>query len=120
MHQQFGEVEMEIVDSAAFATNMAKSIGALNFTIAKVEYTNSKIAKSEHISIDQFSGEDFLHREEIIELLLSTSLYPSLYVKPKMFYLENELRIVFEMPDDYPTYHRFKDETLLNHIKFIE
>ena len=120
MNQKFGEVEMEILDSASFATKMAKSIGALNFTIAKVEYTNSKIAKSEHISIDQFSPEDFIHHEEIIELLLSTSLYSSLYVKTEMFCPENELRIVFEMPNDYPTCHRFNDETLLEQIKFNE
>ncbi|MFN9320380.1 MAG: hypothetical protein ACK58Q_07325, partial [Chitinophagales bacterium] len=85
---------------------------------AKVEYTNSKIAKSKHINIDRFSPKDFIHNEEIIELLISTSLYPSLYVKPEMFHPENELRIVFEMPDDYPTCHRFKDETLLDQINF--
>ena len=118
MHQKFGEVEMEIQDSASFATNLAKTIGAIDYTIANVEYTNSKIVKSKHINIDRFSPEDFIHREDIIELLLLTSLYPSLYVKPKMFHPENELRIVFEMPDDYPTCHRFHDLTLLNHMGF--
>jgi hypothetical protein len=118
MYDKFGEVEMEIQDSELFAKNIAKSIGALNYTIANVEYNNAKIAKSKHINIEQFSPQDFIHKEEIIELILSTSLYPSLYVKPKMFQQENELRIVFEMPNDYPTCYNFQDETLLNHINF--
>jgi hypothetical protein len=118
LQQKFGAVEMEILDSASFASNMAKTIGALDFTIAEVEYSNCKIAKSEHISIDQFSPEAFIQNEEIIELLLSTSLYPSLYVKPEIFHPEKELRIVFEMPDDYPSSFRFNDANLLDQIKF--
>jgi hypothetical protein len=118
MYDKFGEVEMEIQDSELFAKNIAKSIGALNYTIANVEYNNAKIAKSKHINIEQFSPQDFIHKEEIIELILSTSLYPSLYVKPKMFQQENELRIVFEIPNDYPTCYNFQDVTLLNHINF--
>jgi hypothetical protein len=35
-----------------------------------------------------------------------------------MFDKENEVRIEFEMADDYPAYHRFQDKSLLNDIKF--
>jgi hypothetical protein len=118
LNKKFGEVEMEISNTFSFGTKIANSIGALGFTVGKVEYTNSKISKSKRIKTTTFSPENFIHREDIIELLLSVSIYPSLFVKPKMFEEENELRIIFEMPNDYATCHRFSDASLLDEIKF--
>lgn len=118
LNEKFGEVEMEISDTHSFATRIAKTIGAIGFTVGKVEYTNSKISKSKHINVEPFAPQDFIHREDIIELLLSISIYPSLFVKPKIFEEENELRIIFEMSNDHPTCYRFTDVTLLEEIKF--
>lgn len=119
MNKKFGEVEIKISDSFSFASKIAKSIGAKGFTIGKVEYSNSKIYKSNHLITQPFEPQDFIHNQDVLDLLLSVSLYPSLFVKPKMFENEKETRIIFEMNNDYPTCHRFLDKSLLSEIQII-
>ncbi len=92
--------------------NFSSDLGSME----EVLYTNSKISKSKHINVEPFVPQDFINREDKIELLLSISIYLSLFVKPKIFEEENELRIIFEMPNDHPTCYIFTYLNLLSEI----
>lgn len=118
MQHKFGQIEMEITNTGSFASDMAISLGALNYTISFVEYTNAKVVKSDKIQVTNLKENEIMQNEDVLDLLLTTSLYPSLYVKPNMFSPEQELRIVFEMPNNFEGPHHFYDKTLLSHIKF--
>lgn len=119
LKEKFGNVEMKICDSLSFGNKIAKLIGAKSFIIGKVEYSNSKICKSNNFLTNSFiNPQDFINQSDVIEFLLSESLYPSMFVKPKMFEDEDEIRIIFEMQDDFTLPHNFTDLKLLDEIEF--
>ena len=47
--------------------NFSSDLGSME----EVLYTNSKISKSKHINVEPFVPQDFINREDKIELLLS-------------------------------------------------
>jgi hypothetical protein len=54
------------------------------------------------------------------DLLYDNSFLPSLFVKPTRFSIEEELRLVFEMPKDVPDVLRTTNKGLLRHIEIIQ
>ena len=58
--------------------------------------------------------------DSIFDLLYDSSFLSSLFMKPKRFSIEQELRLVFEMPKDVPDVLRINDRGLVRHIEVVQ
>jgi hypothetical protein len=55
----------------------------------------------------------------IFNLLYKNSFLSSLYVKPTRFAVEQEYRLVFEMPNDVPLTTRITNKGLVRYIEMV-
>jgi hypothetical protein len=56
---------------------------------------------------------------KFFEIIKKHLVYPSLFVKPEYFEIENEVRLIFEMNKDYKKPLRFENKQLLDYIKVM-
>jgi hypothetical protein len=77
--------------------------------------------KSIRLSRDEPPGnfDPNLIDDRVFDLLYDKSFLPSLFMKPTRFSIEEELRLVFEMPQDVPDVLRIAEKSLLKHIEII-
>jgi len=127
MSERFGPRIIKIVDLREFAEKAKQLLKAQRFYFNQVIYDDLKIfrtntLKSIRLSRDEPSG-DFdpnLIDDRVFDLLQDKSFLPSLFMKPTRFSMEEELRLVFEMPQDVPDVLRIAEKSLLKHIEIIQ
>jgi hypothetical protein len=124
MSKRFGPRIIKITNLKNFAEDMQRLLGAKRFYFNHVIYNDLKLFRTEtpkpiHLPSDKFDPR--VVDDAIFDLLYEASFLSSLFMKPTRFSIEEELRLVFEMPKDVPPPHvlRLTDTDLLNHIEVI-
>jgi hypothetical protein len=127
MSARFGPRIIKIVDLKNFAEDVRSKLGARRFYFNRVIYNDLKMFRVKTLKSFDLIGpgapNDNFDPQVIIEpvfnLLCDSSFLPSLFMKPTRFSIEEELRLVFEMPTDIPQVLRITDKALLKHIEVI-
>jgi len=96
MHNRFGDYLIEIKDIKSFANAMKIAIGAEDWSIHKVQYSDYK-SKKVQIEFENFENNFPNLSEKLFDIIKFHSKFPSLFVKPVAFIPEKELRLVFKM-----------------------
>ncbi len=94
------------------------SINAKRYYFNYVQYSNQKVYNVDAAIKDLAKVNPDL-TDEFFDCLYKYSSLPSLYVKPMRFKIEDELRLVFEMPKDVKKFLRITNKGLLDYIKII-
>jgi hypothetical protein len=136
MSSRFGERLIKIYPVREFANRIAKRIGAAEFHIYDVVYTDQMNFFAEQEGIKDFiaivrqhapSGSGnltpaSLHvlNKQFFHLFRRIGRMPSLFAKPTYYASEQERRIVFEFGTDLKTETmRFTDRSLLDFIEVL-
>jgi len=128
MSKRFGPHIIRIKNLRAFAEEVQAILGARRFYFNHVSYNDLKMFRTRTLQTLRLSQvdppENFdpnLVTDTVFDLLYKNSFLPSLFMKPTRFLMENELRLVFEMPADVPAPHvlRLVNPSLVKHIEFI-
>ena len=125
MSQRFGPRIIKIADLRQFAEEAQSLLGAKRFYFNRVVYNDLKMFRIKTLKslyLSKANSTDFdpqLIDDAIFDLLYDNSFLPGLFMKPTRFSVENELRLVFEMPGDVPPPHviRKTDKALLKYIE---
>jgi hypothetical protein len=129
MFERFGPRIIKIASLRQFAEEVQSLLGAKRFYFNRVTYNDLKIFwvnTLKTIRLSRFDPPgDFdptLINDAIFDLLYDSSFLPSLFMKPTRFSIEDELRLVFELPADVPPPHVIikADKTLLKYIEIIQ
>jgi hypothetical protein len=126
MTKRFGPRIIKIVHLKEFAEEAKQLLTPQRFYFNLVVYNDLKMfrtntLKSIRLSRDEPPGnfDPNLIDDRVFDLLYDKSFLPSLFMKPTRFSMEEELRLVFEMPQDVPDVLRITDASLLKHIEII-
>lgn len=87
---------MIIPNIAAFAEKVREIIGAKKWELKTVEYNDFKAGTIKK-EIRDYNGVSPDLSEELFQILLDASAIPSVFIKPKRFQSEKELRLSFTM-----------------------
>ncbi len=116
--QQFGEKEIYFPNIKSFAESVRKTINAKRYFIQNVEYNTLKLYINKTPIANPEIDINNILTPAYFDVINEHLIYPGLFVKPESFKDENEVRIVFEMPQDYYKPNRFENKDLLNYIKY--
>jgi len=119
MARKFGGYIMKINNIDSFAEKVMKAIGAEEWLINKVYYTDYK-AYSAQIQPINISGVSPDLSDELFNILFQLSESPSVFSKPTRFKDEQELRLAFTMRKDVKTTLNFDNLRLLDYIEIIK
>ena len=127
MSERFGPRIIKIANLRNFAEEVQSLLRAKRYYFNHVIYNDLKMfrirtVKSIILSRTDPPG-DFdpdLIGDAIFDLLYDNSFLPSLFMKPTRFSIEEELRLVFEMPKDVPDVLRIANKALLRHIEIVQ
>jgi hypothetical protein len=119
MTGKFGSICLKIKNVKAFAEKIKKSIGAKNWTIKKVTYSDFKAYSTTQL-ISDLKGVSPDLSEEFFNYLIEYSYLPSIFCKPTRFSPESELRLTFEMDKNVKRKMQFDNLGLLSDIEIIK
>uniref|UniRef100_UPI00404A050C hypothetical protein n=1 Tax=Gelidibacter sp. TaxID=2018083 RepID=UPI00404A050C len=119
MSKNFGGYILKIKNIKTFADKIKKAIGAVNWQIEKVTYTDYKAFQATIDSIN-IEGVGPNLSDELFDILHKLSEHPSLFSKPTRFIPEQELRLVFTMSQRVKKRLNFDNLGLLDHIDIIK
>jgi len=119
MAKKFGGYVMKIDNIHSFAEKVLKAIGADEWQINKVYYTDYK-AYSAEVQPINISGVSPDLSDELFNILYQLSESPSVFSKPTRFKDEQELRLAFTMRKDVKTTFNFDNLGLLDYIEIIK
>jgi hypothetical protein len=94
MSKNFGGYVMKIKDIKSFAEKVKNEIGAKDWQVRKVWYTDYKAYMTDRL-IEDLSGVGPDLSDELFELLYQISETPSVFCKPMRFSPEQEVRLAF-------------------------
>ncbi|KAB1066068.1 hypothetical protein [Salibacter halophilus] len=116
MTENFGDYILKIKSISSFANSIKKAIGAKEWKIQKVYYTDFKAHKIK-TNLKDFEGANPELSAEIFKLIQKHSVFPSIFMKPKIFKPENELRLTFKMDKNVKPKLNFDNKGLLEYIE---
>ncbi|MBR0695566.1 hypothetical protein [Bradyrhizobium lablabi] len=127
MSERFGPRIIRIANLQSFAEEIKILFGANRFYYGHVIYNDLKLLRAKTLKTIRLSQEPStnfdpaLINDALFDLLYKTSFHPSLFMKPTRFAIEDELRLVFEMPVDVPPPYvlRKANVDLMKHIDII-
>ena len=98
---------------------MTRALGARNFHIYKINYSDSKIFS---FSVPQYEVGDFEPTifDDLFEEIEQNLFLSTLFIKPEGFKSESEVRIVFEMNENIKKPKVINNKGLLDYIKVIK
>jgi hypothetical protein len=125
---RFGSRIIKIANLRQFAEDVQASLGAKKYYFNKVSYNDLKLfrantLKSFDLSRPNAPNNNFdpgVIDKAAFDLLYDTSFLSSLFMKPTRFSVEQELRLVFEMPKDVPDVIRLQNPELAKHIEIVQ
>jgi hypothetical protein len=118
MTERFGPRIIKIVHLREFAEEAKQLLNAQRFYFNLVVYDDLKMFRTKTLKSIRLSRDGPLIDDRVFDLLYDKSFLPSLFMKPTRFSMEEELRLVFEMPQDVPDVLR-TDGSLLEHIEIV-
>ena len=119
MTKRFGGFVMEVRNLNSFARKVKTCIGAEKWDIQDIRYDDYNLLKIEK-EIKDINGFGAELSEEAFSLIKDYSLYQSLFVKPRCFKSENEVRIAFKVKRVVKDIMSFQNIGLLNEVRFIK
>ena len=119
MAKNFGGYVMKIDNIYSFAEKVMKAIGADEWQVNKVCYTDYK-AYSTEIQPINFNVVSPDLSDELFNILYQLSESPSVFSKPTRFKDELELRLAFTMRKDVKTTLNFDNLGLLDYIEIVK
>jgi hypothetical protein len=128
MSERFGPRIIKIANLTNFAKEVRSLLGAKRYYFNNVIYNDLKMFRIKTMNSISLSRTEppgnfdpDLVDDVVFDLLYDNSFLPSLFMKPTRFSIEDELRLVFEMPKDIPPPHviRKMDKAPLKHIEII-
>jgi hypothetical protein len=129
MSRRFGPRIIKIANLKGFAEEAQSLLGARRYYFNRVVYNDLKMFRIRTLKLIRLSRTEptgnfdpHLIDGAIFDLLYESSFLPSLFMKPTRFSVEEELRLVFEMPKDVPPPHvlRRTDKALLKYIELLQ
>ena len=126
MSERFGPRIIKISRFKEFAEEVKQRLNAHRFYFNHVRYNDLKMFRAKTLKSVQLSRDEppenfdpSLINDLAFDLFYEKSVLPSLFIKPSRFSVEEELRLVFEMPRDVPEVLRINDKDLLKYIEII-
>jgi hypothetical protein len=119
MSKNFGSYVIKIKNIKSYANKVQKAIGAKNWYIKKVLYSDYKAYRIER-NISNLSGVGPDLSNEMFDILYDASFIPSIFCKPTFFNKEQELRLVFEMEKNVKKELNFNQLGLLDEIEILK
>jgi hypothetical protein len=119
MSKNFGSYVIKIKNIKSYANKVQKTIGAKNWHIKKVLYSDYKAFRIER-NISHLSGVSPDLSNEMFNILYDASFIPSIFCKPTFFNKEQELRLVFEMEKNVKKELNFDQLGLLDEIEILK
>jgi hypothetical protein len=126
MSAKFGRNIIRIKSARRFADSVAQIIGAKRYHFNRVAYDDLKLFKTKTLNRFNFArnklSTDFEPAaidDKLFKFLCDRSFLPSLFMKPRRFQDESEIRIAFELSKDIPGCVRITDQGLLQHLGII-
>lgn len=127
MSERFGPRIIKIANLKNLAEEIQAILGAKRYYFNHVMYNDLKIFRIKTLKSILLSRADppgdfdpDLIGDATFDLLYDNSFLPSLFMKPTRFSIEEELRLVFEMPKDVPDVLRTTNKDLLKHIEIVQ
>lgn len=118
MSKNFGDYVLKIKNINSFANSIKKAIGAQDWNIQKVSYSDFKAHKVQ-TDLQNFEGANPELSTEIFKLINKHSVFPSIFIKPNVFQPENELRLAFRMDKNVKPKLNFDNKGLLDYIETV-
>jgi len=119
MSKKFGGYIMKINNLNAFSEKVKNTIGALNWQVRKVTYSDYKAYMAEK-QINDLKGVSPDLSVELFQLLYQFSESPSVFCKPMRYSPEREVRLVYSMETDVKDTLNFENTDLLDHIEILK
>lgn len=116
MTNNFGDYILKIKSINSFANSIKKAIGAQEWKVKKVSYSDFKALKI-RTTLQNFDDANPELSTELFKLIKMHSEFPSIFMKPKMFQPENELRLAFKMNKNVRPKLNFDNKGLLDYIE---
>ena len=129
MSKKFGPRIIKISNLKGFAEEAQTLLGSKRVYFNHVVYNDLKMFRTKTLKSIRLSRTEppgnfdpQLIDDAIFDLLYDDSFLPSLFMKPTRFSIEEELRLVFEMPKDIAPPHvlRRTNKGLLKYIEIIQ
>jgi len=120
MSGKFGDYVLKIQNVKSFAEKIKKAIGAKQWGIDKIKYSDFKAFKTDCLINDLNAAVSPDLSEEFFNILHKISLRPSIFSKPNKFQDEQELRLIFKMDKKVKEKLNFDNLGLLNDIEIIK
>ena len=119
MSQNFGGYVLKITNIESFADKVSKAIGAIDWQVRKVRYSDYKAYITDSLITD-LNGVNPDLSDELFNILYKISETPSVFCKPKRFSTEQELRLAFTMGRDVKKILNFDNIGLLDDIEILK
>ncbi len=119
MSQNFGGYVLKIRNIKSFAEKIKKAIGAIDWQVRKVRYSDYKAYLTD-INIKDLNGVSPDLSNEMFDILYKISETPSVFCKPERFSAEQELRLAFSMGRDVKKFLEFDNKGLLDDIEVLK
>lgn len=119
MSSNFGGYVLKIKNIKSFAGKITKAIGAIDWHVQKVRYTDYKAYMTDSLIMD-LNGVNPDLSNEMFDILYKISESPSVFCKPERFRPEQELRLTFSMGRDVKKILNFDNIGLLDDIEILK
>jgi hypothetical protein len=119
MSQNFGCYVLKIRNINSFAEKIKKAIGAIDWQVRKVRYSDYKAYMTDSLIMD-LNGVSPDLSDEMFDILYNISETPSVFCKPERFSPEQELRLAFFMGRDVKKILEFDNKGLLDDIEVFK
>jgi hypothetical protein len=128
MSDRFGPRIIKIPNLRDFAEQVRQMLGAQRVYANHVRYNDLKMfrvktVRSFNVGNQNAPNGNFdpqMINDSLFDFLYERSFLSSLFMKPTRFSIEQELRLVFEMPKDVPDVLRISNQGLLKHVEVIQ
>jgi hypothetical protein len=128
MSERFGPRIIKIANIRRFAEEVQSLLGATGFYFNHVIYDDLKMFRARTLKSfdlvktdapnDNFDPQ--VIDDAVFDLLYDITFFPSLFMKPTRFSVEQELRLTFEMSKDVPDVLKITNKNLLKYIEIIQ
>ncbi|OJW66540.1 MAG: hypothetical protein BGO57_09565 [Sphingomonadales bacterium 63-6] len=117
MRGTFGDVVLR-VELKPFAESLADALGAKAYEIRSVKYSDLKLFRGE-LTPPEINGFPPDLTAEFASAVRDKGRLPSIFIKPKRFKDEREIRLVFQMDDDVAEFTSLNLPHLLRYVERI-
>jgi len=117
--ENFGKKILFFRDVKSLAEKICVEIKAKQYYIQNIEYNSLKFYVSNEKIFNKYLQLENLLSPPFFDIVFDQMLYPCVFVKPESFKPENEVRLVFEMDQDFYNPYKFSNKDITKYIEFL-